>query len=151
MSQESRVISYQLFVIVLVLFIALFLQVFIGGAFGWWIELGMATLIVAAFFLQFGELLLLTLLSVLMVNWQPGWSAEILLFALIPVMAYLVKHLSPLSPLPGSLFFIGVSSVALYLIFLPHLFIQHPRIFLIDLVGSLLYGTATYWVIKTQS
>lgn len=74
----------------LILFIAFLLQFLFASA-GLAVNLSFAALISFAFVFGFWELLFLIAVAVFIVNWQPAVSAELLVYGLFPVAAYLAR------------------------------------------------------------
>ncbi len=75
-----------------VLMIAFLLQFSLAFA-GLRIDLSYAALIAFAFVFGFWELILLVLAAVLVVNWQPAASPELLVFALYPCAIYFLRNI----------------------------------------------------------
>ena len=136
------------FISFLILFIALFLQIAIGDIFNLWPGLVLAVLLAGCYFLNFAEVMANVLFAVFVLNWQPSFSPEIIIFSLIPIAAYVLKTFVQFKPLPGILFFILSATFIFYLIFSPKFFFIHPGVFILDLSVSLVYGLITFMVLR---
>ena len=141
----------QFFIAAALLLTALFFQITVGDILN--IRLGfiLAALLAAAFFLNLEELILLVLFSAFVLNWQPGFSPEIIIFSIIPIAAYFIKTLVPLQPFLGNLGFIFIFTMLFYLIFSPRFLINRPGLLIADILASLVYGATAFWIMKTQS
>jgi hypothetical protein len=95
------------------LLITFILQFFLASI-GIYINLTFAVLIAFAFILTFPELVILDLFAVLITNWQPGPSVEIIAFAAIPLAAYGAKKWLGLEPWSGVVGGIVIGYAAFY-------------------------------------
>ncbi len=77
---------------VLVVFIASILQAEIKFFFGWSPDFALATLITLAFYFGSLEVLFLSLLSAIILNWQPAISLEIFLLIALPLLVSATKR-----------------------------------------------------------
>ena len=111
---------------------------------GVFIDLILATTIIFALFFDIWELLIFVLFSVLVINWQPAFSVEILLFGLIPLIVQgfyrffglIAWATAPFAIIFGFLFF--------YLGVAPTMFLVNIVPFSMDLFGGLIFGTLVY-------
>ena len=78
---------------ILLLLLACALQFWFMGA-GVFINFILASLIAFAFFFDLLELLVFVLFAVLVLNWQPAASIDIVVFAVIPLAAYAFHKIS---------------------------------------------------------
>lgn len=79
----------------LLFLVALSLQIRLGSAFGGILDLALISLVVAAFFVKLEVLLFLVTLGALALNWQPAASAELALFAGIPLFVFFFRQALP--------------------------------------------------------
>lgn len=128
----------------LILFIGIIFQIIIGETFGMWINFSLAALAATAFFLSFAELMILVLVTVFLLNWQPAPSFEILFFAGFPLAAFALRRVSHFQPWIFNLFLIFAGIVAMYAIFGPGVIFVKPILFFSDLFGSILFGVFTF-------
>lgn len=135
----------------LLLVVALILQFFFGEATGVWISFVLAALITLSFFVSFVELALLVLLAVLVLNWQPAVSLEIVVFALLPIAAFLLRGSLPWQPWLTSSFFIFLGLFALYVVFGLKTLIVNPNTFSVDILASLLFGVLVFHVMDKSA
>jgi len=124
----------------LILILAFFLQFYFGDSVGIWINFVLAALISAAFFVSFPELLVLILAAILVLNWQPVFSFELLIFALIPVVSFYFHKLISLRWWLSTPAMIFPGVVALYLFFGEQFFFLDRKVFAEDLLLSAAAG-----------
>jgi len=86
--------KFKFFAGLVVLIIALALQFLFASA-GIFLDLSFAALICFAFLFDLGEFLVLVLVAVFVVNWQPAVSTELLVFSLFPVAMYFLRRVAP--------------------------------------------------------
>lgn len=141
--------SSRFFTAFLFLLLALALELFLENTFGPWINFALAALIASAFCLSFTELLFLILFSVFVLNWQPAFSLDMLVFAVLPILIFVLKKLIPFKAWLGNLIMLGVGALGLYLILGPYFLLKEFNIFLLDLFGVLMFGELTFAVLKT--
>lgn len=123
-----------------ILLLAIFLQLFFAST-GWYFNLALAVLITLAFVLdQFVELLLVDLVAVFILNWQPAPSGTLILFALIPLVAFAFRKLIHSEQWIGNLAAIFFGFSAFYIIAAPSFFIGHFWLFLPDVVVAMAVG-----------
>ncbi len=120
--------------------IALVLQTTLGNIFDIKIDISLAALVAASFFLGFLELLFLVAAAVFFLNWQPVLSLDIAIFALIPVAAYFVRNTFPWQPWVSNLILIITGTILSYIIFGTSVFAVKPEIFVWDILGSIIFG-----------
>ncbi|OGZ52819.1 MAG: hypothetical protein A3B25_01025 [Candidatus Ryanbacteria bacterium RIFCSPLOWO2_01_FULL_48_26] len=124
------------------------LQLFIGDVKGAWFNFTLAALITLSFFCSFFEILFLTLFALLVLNWQPGISLELIIFGVMPIGAFFLRKLLPLEPLVGSILLSCAGIIVLYILFGIHIITNNPVLFLSDIVMSLAYSAVVF---KTMS
>ena len=108
----------KLFASLLILLLAFGFQYGVKTSFGWSPDFVLGTLITFSFFLGFIEILFLGAASALLLNWQPYFSPEILMFIILPILVFGVKKYFPwrmeinhlLSVFFGLVIFYGISS-----------------------------------------
>lgn len=142
---------YNFFVAILVLAFGVTLQLFAGNTFGIWINFALAALITAAFFVSFLELVVLILFSVFMLNWQPGFSFELLVFSLLPLAVYFAHKLLPFKPWLGSLVAVITCLICFYLLVSPWSLIEAPNILFIDIVFVLMFSAASFKGLRSST
>ncbi|MFH1246225.1 MAG: hypothetical protein V1489_00420 [Candidatus Liptonbacteria bacterium] len=79
----------------LILIAAIGIQLRSGQILGWNIDTVIAALLVFALWSQLAEQILLILLSIFLLNWHPGFSPEMIFFALYPLFFYLLHPYLP--------------------------------------------------------
>ncbi len=127
----------------LILFVAFALQGWLASE-GWRLDLVFPALITFAFLFSFWEMLLLTLLGVFILNWQPAASVEILIFAIVPVAVYFSKHILPWQPWAENLFMIALGTLLLYAIVAGSAFMHYLGALTDDLAAGLIFGTLIF-------
>jgi hypothetical protein len=125
-----------------ILFFALALQFWFASA-GVSLDLSFAALISFAFVFGIWELLVLVLLAVFIVNWQPAVSLEILIFSFYPVAVYFSRNLSQWQPWVKNLMAIALGFFVLYLAAGSVTF--HWREFFMDLTAGLALGLLIFF------
>lgn len=133
---------------VLLLLVAIVLQFIIGNIFGLWINLTFAALVATTFFLGLAEILFAALIAVFALNWQPVWSWEIVVVSGLPLLLFLLRDRFPWQGWLVNLFFIFAGVVFFYLTFGALLIFMAPSVFLLDLLGSMLFGLAAFSILR---
>lgn len=131
------------------LILGIFLQLFLGGVSGVWINFVLAALVVAAFSVNFLELLVLILSAIFVLNWQPAFSLEMALYALLPAFILWLRKFFPLKPWIGIPIAIFLCLLTFYLIIGARFIIAVPAVFLWDLVGGLAFGATFFKACET--
>jgi len=108
----------------------------------------LATLIVFAFFFDIWELVVFILFAIFVINWQPAASIDVVLFALIPVAAYVFRKMFRFSPWIAAPVSIAVGTIFLYLAIAPIASLHAPLIFATDLFGDLVFGSIVFMVFQ---
>ncbi len=132
--------SFKLLIAFIFLILGIFLQLFIGGTGGIWLNFTLAALVTAAFLLNFLELLLLCLVAVFILNWQPAFSLEIVLYTALPLVFFSFRKLFSFKlwlAAPAAIF---LSFLIFYLAIGPRFLVAAPTVFLLDLVVGLAFG-----------
>lgn len=139
--------KFRFVIAILILLLACGLQFLFASA-GVFINLILAALVAFAFFFDFFEVAVLVLFATLVVNWQPAFSIEIMLFILIPLVAFAVCTFFSLTPSIGIPAVIAGGFLVLYLAAAPGAFIGNLSIFALDLIVSLLFGELVLAALK---
>ena len=133
--------SYKFLNAFLIVCIALTLQFLVGEASGMWLSLTLAALVASAFFLDFLELITLALFSVLILNWQPAFSFEMLLLMVLPLVTFFFHKLIPFAPIVGNAILFAISIIIFYVSIGGGFIMHSPSVFFLDVLASLLLGT----------
>ena len=135
--------------VVILLFAAL-LQFWLAGT-GVAMNLIFATLIAFAFLFGLPEILFFILFSLFVLNWRPGFTPEFLLFALVPIGAYVLHRFAAWQAWAGALFTITGGVVLLYVALAPGMFLAHFGGFALDLLGCLFFGGAAFFLLDRRA
>ncbi len=130
----------KLLVAVIFLILGIFLQLLVGGASGVWLNFSLAALVTAALFLNFLELLLLCLIAIFILNWQPAFSLEIALYIVLPFLVFALRKFFPVKAWTWGPVVIFLSFLIFYLAAGPRFLVAAPAIFLWDIIGGLAFG-----------
>ena len=128
--------------------IALTLELVLARA-GIHVDLAFAALISFALVLSLPELLILILISVLVLNWQPGVTAEMLVLAVYPLAVHGLRRFFHVGHWIENALAVLVGVVVLYVIVAPGAIIEYPRLFLIDLAAAELFVAIFIWCMLT--
>ncbi|HEX4103898.1 MAG TPA: hypothetical protein VHZ04_00235 [Candidatus Paceibacterota bacterium] len=134
---------------VALLFIAFLLQFFLATA-GIFMNFFFAALIAFAFLFTFWELVVLVLMAVFIVNWQPGVSVEIVTFAFYPIAVFFARGLVHMQSWFKNLIAVFIGLFILYVTLAGRTFLYHPQAFLVDLLGGLLFGSVTFFLLRRE-
>jgi hypothetical protein len=134
---------------VVVLFIAFILQFFLATA-GIFVNFFFAALITFAFIFIFWELLVLVLLTVFIVNWQPGASVEIFIFVFYPLVVFFLRGWGHFQVWFKNLVAILAGFLLLYVTLAGRSFIYHPGAFFTDLAGGLIFGSVLFFLLRRE-
>jgi hypothetical protein len=135
---------------VVLLLVAFILQFFLATA-GVFMNFFFATLIACAFLFSFWELLVLVLLAVFIVNWQPAVNVEIMIFALYPLAVFFLRGFAHLQLWLKNLIAIFVGIFLLYAVLGGRAFLFHPTVFLIDVLGGMVFGSAVFLLLAREA
>jgi hypothetical protein len=133
---------YRLVAAILLFLIACVVQFSLASA-GISIDLVLAALIAFAFFFSFLEVLVFVLCGVFLMNWQPGFSFEMLIFAALPLAAFFFHRAFAWAPWAGIPVMTVCGFAAFYALIAPSLFVIDPAKIVLDVVGSLIFGEIT--------
>jgi len=138
-------------------FIAAVFAVFLACVLQFWfaslgiaVNLILAALIALAFLFGIWEVVFFTVLALFIINWQPAFGEEIVLFGVLPLAAYASHRLFSWEAWAGSLVAIAAGLVITYGALEPEIFFARPGAFLLDLIGSLLFGAAVFAVLNRR-
>lgn len=129
----------RLFLAVVLMLLAAVFQ-FWFASFGLFVNFIFATLIVFAFFFDIWEMITFVLFGVLVINWQPAFSVELVLFAAVPLLIYASHRISAWQPWIAAPIAIVIGLAVFYAGAAPTLFFPHFVSFLADAFGSLIFG-----------
>jgi hypothetical protein len=132
---------------ILILLFACALQFWFASA-NVFINFILASLIVFAFFFDIWELLVFVLFAVFVVNWQPSASVDIIVFGLIPIVAYGFNKIVGWRAWAGVPTAIVGGFIILYLAIAPRMFFADWELFLMDLFGSLVFGGMVFFLLE---
>jgi hypothetical protein len=118
------------------------------GSAGVFINLILATLIAFAFFFDFFEMSVFVLFSLFVVNWQPAFSIDMALFVVIPFAAFIFHKFFAWSAWAGIPAMIVGGFLLLYLVVAPHMIVTNFAAFVLDMIGSLLFGELVLIALK---
>lgn len=131
----------------IILGIAFVLEFWLGSA-GIHVVLVLATLIGFAFLFDLAELIFFVLFAVFIINWQPTVSTGIIVFMVIPIVAYIFRKSVPWQGWLGNLIAIFLGFFLLYLFLSPTFILLNPGAFFLDLVISLAFGEAVFFLLN---
>lgn len=131
----------------IMLVITLALQAWFATS-GIFLNFSFAALISFAFVFEFWELLLLVLLAVFVVNWQPAVSVEILVFALYPVAVYFFRKMLMVQHWVVAPAMIVIGFLVLYLFVAPRMLFADLPSFLLDVASGLVIGALIFFPIR---
>jgi len=132
------------FILALLFLTLAFVMQFWFSSFGVSINLILATLITLAFLFDIWDVLFFILAAIFIVNWKPAFSLEIALVAALPLAAYFFNKHSTYEPWAANLASIFCGLLVLYLAVAPRFFLMDWKIFLIDLVSCLIFGSIVF-------
>jgi hypothetical protein len=124
---------------ILILLLACALQFWFASA-NVFVNFILATLIVFAFFFDILELLVYVLFAIFVLNWQPGLNIDVIVFAIIPIVAYAFHRVFSWAAWAAAPLAIVCGFLLLYLAIAPVAFFGNWEFFLIDLFGGLVFG-----------
>jgi hypothetical protein len=129
---------------ILILLLACGLQFWFASA-EVFINFILAALIVFAFYCDIWELIVFVLFAILIVNWQPAVSVDIIIFGIIPIAAFTFHKIFAWTLGAGIPVAIIGGFLILYLLIAPAALIPGWEQFFIDLLGGLLFGGAVFF------
>lgn len=131
----------------LILLLACALQFWFASA-GVFINFILAALIAFAFFFDIWELLVFVLFAIFVVNWSPAFGIDIFIFGVIPIAAYAFHKLFAWTLWAGIPIAIVCGFFLLYLAIAPAAFLGSAGLFLIDVLGGMIFGGVTWLILK---
>lgn len=132
------------FILALLFLTLAFVMQFWFASFGLFINFILAALITLSFLFDIWDVLFFILAAIFIVNWQPAFSVEIVLFAALPLAAFFINRYSSSEPWAANLACIFFGLLILYLASAPSLFLAEWKIFLTDLVSCLIFGSIVF-------
>lgn len=133
----------RLFSLILLVGLLTFFQVLGFSVFGVKPNLALAVAVASSFFIaSFWEGFLLVALAVLILKFSPGFTPEILVFALIGVGAIIFKNYLPWRNFLNNLFLVVAGTFVFYLILSPNLILS--VIFAKELFSNLIAGISIF-------
>jgi hypothetical protein len=130
----------------LLLALAMVLQFSLRGFLGFYSNLTLSALIVFSMSVSLPEIIFLTLASVFVLNPQPAFSWDMLVFGLLPMVSFYTRRLVKWKPWILSLTMVLLSFLAMYLILSPTSLIREPLRFFEDAFAALAFGAAAFFV-----
>jgi hypothetical protein len=140
---------FRFFAAIAIVILALFLQFFLASA-GWYFNITLAVLIASAFVFSFLELLVLDLLAVFILNWQPAPSIAIIVFALVPLAAFAFRKVTRWHGWIGSLIAIAAGFLIFYFAAAPGELLPNAAKFLEDMVIGLIAGELVFFAMQVE-
>ncbi len=128
----------------LVLTLAFFLQLWfpVAGIHG---DFVLAALVALAFIFPFWELVFFVLLAVFIVNWQPGFSADFLLFALLPFAAFVLHRWLKWESWLGVAVLTAGAILLFYGTTAPAVFLPNIGALVADAIACVVFGEIVLW------
>lgn len=142
--------NFRFFTGIALVLVAFLLQFSLAAA-GVFMNLFLGALIAFAFVFTFWELVALVLLAMLIVNWQPAVSPELVVFALCPFVVFFGRNHVHLQVLLKCILATCLGFLVLYAVLAGRTFISHPENFLIDLLGGLIFGSISLLLLQRES
>jgi hypothetical protein len=139
--------NFRRIIAILILFLACGLQFLLGSA-GVFINLILATLVAFAFFFDFFEVVVFILFAIFVINWQPLFSIELAFFVLIPLAAFVFHKFFAWSAWAGIPVMVIGGFLVFYLAIAPGAFLGNFPAFVVDVIGSLLFGELVLVALK---
>lgn len=138
----------RLFSLILLVGLLTFFQVLGFSVFGVKPNLALAVAVASSFFIaSFWEGFLLVALAVLILKFSPGFTPEILVFALIGVGAIIFKNYLPWRNFLNNLFLVVAGTFVFYLILSPNLILSAifaKELFLNFIAGILIFALLSF-------
>ena len=119
--------------------------------FGIHADLAFAALIAFAFLFDALELVAFILLAVLIINWQPGFSVDIIAFALIPLVVYFIQRGVRASLYVGGGAATVLGLLLLYLVIAPKMIVSSFTSFFLNVIICLIAGQVVLWGVEKRS
>jgi hypothetical protein len=135
---------YRFFIALFFVALGTFLQIMVGSASGMWFNFALATLISAVFFMSIIELLSLVVSALFVLNWQPAFSFELLVFSALPFVVFSAYKFFPFKPWLMNVIAILLSIPIFYFVFDVRFVVDAPVILLWDIVASTMFGAITF-------
>lgn len=130
-----------------VLALALFIQIQLAAV-GLHFNLALATLIAIALVFDFWELLILDLLTIFLLNWQPAPGKELIAFFLIPLAAFVSKKIVTWEGWIHNLIAIFIGFLVFDLVSAPRTFFSGLSHFIPDIIIALIVGEVIFLALE---
>jgi len=127
--------------------LSVFLQLWLGET-GLRSNLILAALISLAFFVGIFELAFFVLVAVLILNWQPAFSLEILLIALTPLLVFLVRRFLPWQAWLQNLFLAAIGVLVFYFLASPSFFIHNFSLLYKAIFFDIIFAVLVFQVLR---
>lgn len=147
MSKAQKFLTFALIAV-----LAAVLQLKLKLLLGWSPDFFLVASVAASFYLKFPQILLFVLLGVWFLNWQPGLSEDMLLYAILPVAALFLEPFLPWRPWFTNLA-LGVASIAVFYLATAGYgtVISEYPVFLENIFWSSLFGFAAFKIFGIAS
>lgn len=132
------------FTAILVLILAIVLQSWLGF-FGLFANLVFATLVAFAFIFDFWQFAILILLGVFLMNWEPTINFDIVVLALIPLLAWVARRLFHLDAWIGCAVAVPAGTILLYLLLGPQMAVSSFGLFFLDMILCSIFSQMIFW------
>jgi hypothetical protein len=132
----------------LILILAFILQFALRGSLGFYSNLTLSALIAFSLSLNLPELIFLILAAVFVLNAEPAFSWDTLVFALLPVISFCLRRFFKWKPWVTCMAMIFSAFLAMYLILAPAFLWNAPALFLGDLAAGLAFGVVALYTLR---
>jgi len=130
-------------------FLAIAFELRLKHLFGFSPDLALATLLILGSFVSLGELMILILSSVFILNWQPALSWEIIWFSLLPLAFAAIHRIFPFESWTANLISVGLGTL-LFTLFVDPRFVVRDIVGFAELwLGAIVCGMAIYYFFET--
>ncbi|MEK7138436.1 MAG: hypothetical protein AAB787_02925 [Patescibacteria group bacterium] len=110
-------------------------------------DFALVLLLVSALFLDFPKIFLMILIAVFFLNWQPSLSLDLIVFSILPILAFLAKKFIPGRPEVVGFFAVFLGTLAFYSISTFEVFWSNLVLAGAVVVWNLVFGYLAYSVI----
>jgi len=132
-----------------ILFFAATLQ-FLLASTGIFVNILFATLIAFAFLFAFWEVFFFILIAIFIINWQPRVSGELVIFIVVPLVAFFIHKFFSWQGWAGNVIAIIFGTLMLYLVFAPGMYFRGISVLLVDLLASVSFGSAVFTLLNRR-
>lgn len=120
-----------------------------GALFGFAPDCALAVLIAIGAFISFGELLLLTAVAVVLLNWQPYVGSELVVFAGLILFAALVRRFVSWQAWFANVLMIGLAATAFHGFWHREAVLRAPITFFQILTADILFGAISFFILSS--